>query len=84
MEHPPSARLPSSPKATTWRDDETGNCAKKKLWISRKFDEADGFAALAQLKSRRVALGSPQQSRGEDAHAGGTRGVRAYFVTNHQ
>jgi hypothetical protein len=29
----------------------------------------DEFAALAQLESRRVALGSPQQSLGEDAQA---------------
>ena len=45
------------------------NCAKKSHSISGKPDDDDGFAALAQLESRRVALGSPSQSLGEDAQA---------------
>src|SRR5436189_3818195 len=34
-----------------------------------KPDDDDGFAALAQLESQRVALGLPPQSLGEDAQA---------------
>ena len=69
IEHPLSPRLPSSLKAATWRDGGTGNCAKKSHGVSDKSDDDDGFAALAQLESRRVALGSPPQSLGEDAQA---------------
>src|SRR6476659_7671088 len=45
----------------------TGNCAKKSHGISGKPDDDAGFAALAHLESRRVALGSPPQSLGKDA-----------------
>jgi hypothetical protein len=47
----------------------TGNCAKKSHGLSGTPHDNDGFAELAQLESRRVALESPPQSLGEDAHA---------------
>lgn len=37
------------------------------MGISGRHQHDDGFAALAQLESQRVALGSPPQSLGEDA-----------------
>lgn len=39
---------------------------RKGMGISGKHHDDDGFAALAQLESQGVALGSPQQSLGED------------------
>jgi hypothetical protein len=50
-EHPPSPRLPSSLKARTWRDGETGNCAKKSHGVRATPCDDDGFSAFAQLES---------------------------------
>jgi hypothetical protein len=43
--------------------------ARRKVMGCGKPDDDDGFTALAQLESRRVALESPPQSLGEDAQA---------------
>src|SRR5206468_6754708 len=56
-------------RAPPRRDGVTWYCAQKSHGVRGKPDDDDGFTALAQLKSRRVALGSPPQSLGEDAQA---------------
>src|SRR3989440_12437311 len=55
--------------STPRRDGGIWYCAQISHVGSGKPDDEGGFAALAQLEPRQVALGSPPQSLGEDAQA---------------